>query len=149
MPRTTRAAAKAQTDPVFDISPAEDDPATVALPSTPKPEHEALGNITPHSFDGGEVVKPIEDDMAGKKAKGKAKKRGNKAKKTTRAKDNATDASPMDEGEFSDADGNANEDGIVDDGFVDTRPQTVRGAASGAGNGTCRIINCASALQYL
>jgi hypothetical protein len=145
MPRTTRAAAKAQTDPVFEISAAEDDPATVALPLTPKPEREPLGSITPHSFDGGEVEKPIEDDLAGKKPKGKAKKRSNKAKKAIKAKGNATDASPMDEGEVSDVDENANADPGVDDELVDMEPRTARVAASGIGNGMYRFINCESA----
>src|ERR1700712_1255786 len=101
MPRTTRAAAKAQhPDPIFDLdtSPAagvSTDPANIELPATPKPEREPLRSITPNSVDGGEVDKPADDDIAGKKAKGKGKKRtkGKKGKKTK-----ATDvASPMDE----------------------------------------------------
>jgi hypothetical protein len=145
MPRTTRAAAKAQTDPVFEISPADDDPTTVALPPTPKPERELLRSITPNSFDGGEVEKHIEDDMAGKKGKGKTKKRSNKAKKAKKAKDDTTDASPTDGGEVSDANGKASVD-ADDDGLVDAEPQSVRGAEPRNENGTCRTIICASAL---
>jgi hypothetical protein len=71
MPRTTRAAAKAQAEHV--------EPLGLALAADAK--RDALRSITPNSVDGSaEAEKPIEEDAA-KKKKSKAKGRKKKGKK--------------------------------------------------------------------
>ena len=71
MPRTTRAAAKAQAEHV----------EPVGLTVAPDAKRDPLRSITPNSFDGSpEAERPIEDDAA-KKKKAKAKGRKKKAKK--------------------------------------------------------------------
>jgi hypothetical protein len=86
MPRTTRAAAKAQAEPL--------DP--LGLSVTADGKRDPLRNMTPNSFDGStEAERPIEEDAA-KKKKPKAKGRKKKTKKGA-ADDEAQEAEQKDD----------------------------------------------------
>jgi hypothetical protein len=91
MPRTTRAAAKAQAEPL-------------GLTVAPDAKRDPLRSVTPNSFEGSpEAEKPIEEDAA-KKKKAKAKGRKKKAKKDAPAEENNDDD--------NDADQEADGDGV-------------------------------------
>ena len=151
MPRTTRAATKAQhADPVFDleISPAAEagaDPTTLDSPATPNPDREPLRSITPNSVEGGDMEKPQDDDIAAKKDKAKGKKRS-KGKKSKKPK--ATDVASLVEGDAAESNGIDVDDAHGDNGSVDAvaQPPTVQDSQPRNNNGNwTRLTNCASA----
>ena len=95
MPRTTRAAAKAQAEHVEPLG------LTVALDAKRDP----LRSVTPNSGEGSpETEKPIEEDAA-KKKKAKAKGRKKKAKKDAPAEENNDNDNDDDADQEADGDG--------------------------------------------
>jgi hypothetical protein len=83
MPRTTRAAAKAQAEHV----------EPVGLTVAPDAKRDPLRSITPNSFEGSpEAERPAEEDAAKKKSKPKGRK-----KKAKKDETSTTDDGPADE----------------------------------------------------
>ena len=91
MPRTTRAAARAQEDIVTDYAITERAVET-PLPPSPGKDREPLGELTPNSVDG-QSGKFVEADPPAKKGKGGAKGKKGKGKKGSK-KEKKTEEEP-------------------------------------------------------